>query len=190
MSESEKWMAAFFQSTTLRTAGFSTVDISLLRPSTQFLMCMLMFIGGSPGGTAGGIKTTTFAMLFIFVLSILRNAEHINVMKRDIPRINFVKAYVVTFVYLSSLVIAIFILSITESLPFLAIIFECFSAIATVGLSMGVTPLLSIVGKLVIIVLMFVGRVGPITIVISIFRIKAKTKAKEISYPHGDILIG
>lgn len=190
MNEAERWMAAFFQSTTLRTAGFSTVDIALLKPATQFVMCMLMFIGGSPGGTAGGIKTTTFAMLFIFVISILKNAEHINVMKRDIPRINFVKAYVVTFVYLSSLVIAIFILSVTENLPFLSIIFECFSAIATVGLSMGITPLLSIIGKLVIIVLMFVGRVGPITIVISIFRIKSKTRVKEISYPHGDILIG
>ncbi|MEG0076575.1 TrkH family potassium uptake protein [Anaerorhabdus sp.] len=190
LSEGSKWMASFFQSTTLRTAGFATLPIAALKPATQFIMCLFMFIGGSPGGTAGGIKTTTFAMLFIFVLFVLRNDNHINVMKRDIPRENFMKAYVVTIIYLTSLVIAIIILSITESTSFLANIFECFSAIATVGLSMDVTPLLSSVGKIVIILLMFIGRVGPITILVLLFRVKSKAKTKEISYAHGDILIG
>ncbi|SKA01632.1 TrkH family potassium uptake protein [Anaerorhabdus furcosa] len=190
LSEGSKWMASFFQSTTLRTAGFATLPIAALKPATQFIMCLYMFIGGSPGGTAGGIKTTTFAMLFIFVLFVLRNDSHINVMKRDIPRINFMKAYVVTIIYLTSLVIAIIILSITENVSFLAIIFECFSAIATVGLSMDVTPLLSSIGKIVIILLMFIGRVGPITIVVLIFRVNSKVKPKDISYSHGDILIG
>ncbi|MFV0552561.1 MAG: TrkH family potassium uptake protein [Anaerorhabdus sp.] len=190
LGEFEKWMAAFFQSTTLRTAGFSTVSIAALKPATQFIMCIFMFIGGSPGGTAGGIKTTTFAMLFIFIIFILRNDNHINVMKRDIPRINFMKAYVVTMMYLSALLISVLILSITENLPFLAIVFESFSAIATVGLSMDVTPLLSSIGKVVIILLMFIGRVGPITIIVSIFRVGAKQKQKEIAYSHGDILIG
>lgn len=186
----EKWMASFFQSTTLRTAGFSTVSMAALKPATQFIMCLYMFIGGSPGGTAGGIKTTTFAMLFIFIVFILRNDTHINVMKRDIPRINFMKAYVVTMMYLGALLIAVFILSITENIPFLAIVFESFSAIATVGLSMDATPLLSSIGKIVIILLMFIGRVGPITIVVSIFRVGSKQKQKEIAYSHGDILIG
>jgi trk system potassium uptake protein len=130
-------------------------------------------------------------MLFIFVLFILRNDNHINVMKRDIPRVNFMKAYVVTIIYLTALVIAIIVLCISETAPFLAIIFECFSAIATVGLSMDLTPLLSVVGKLVIIALMFIGRVGPITIVVLIFRVNSRKKlTNEVSYAHGDILIG
>lgn len=190
LSGGNKVMSAFFQSTTLRTAGFSTVSIAALRPATQLLMCMFMFIGGSPGGTAGGIKTTTFAMLFIFVLFILRNDNHINVMKRDIPRINFMKAYVVAVMYISVLFIAIFVLSITEATPFLGIVFESFSAIATVGLSMDVTPTLSAIGKIVIILLMFIGRVGPITIIVSIFKVGSKQKQKAVAYSHGDILIG
>lgn len=190
LSGCSKVLAAFFQSTTLRTAGFSTVSISALRPATQLIMCIFMFVGGSPGGTAGGIKTTTFAMLFIFVLFVLKNDTHINVMKRDIPRLNFMKAYVVAVMYISALFIAVVILSITETAPFLGIVFESFSAIATVGLSMDVTPTLSIIGKIVIILLMFIGRVGPITIIVSIFRVGSKQKQKEVAYSHGDILIG
>ncbi len=186
----QKLMVSTFQSITLRTAGFSTLDIGLLNPATQFLFTIYMFIGGSPGGTAGGVKTTTFVMLFIFAWSIITNSPRINIFKKEIPKLNFMKAYVVVLMFFSVMFIAILILSITESLPFLSIVFETVSATGTVGLSTGITPLLSGIGKTVIIVLMFIGRVGPITILLSLFRIKSKNKSSEISYPHGEILIG
>lgn len=190
MTWPQKMMASLFQSTTYRTAGFSTINFANLNSSTKFISLIFMLIGGSPGGTAGGLKTTTFVMLFIFALSVLRENQRINVFKREIPRISFMKAYAVFLTMLTAIFTAIFILTITETIPFLDIVFEVFSAIATVGLSTGVTPMLSIIGKTVIIILMFMGRVGPITILISVFKVKGRQKASEVSYPHGELLIG
>lgn len=186
----QQLMTSFFQSTTYRTAGFSTIDFGATFNSTKFISIIFMFIGGSPGGTAGGVKTTAFVMLFIFAISVLRDDQRINVFKREIPTITFMKAYAVFFAMVFAIFGAIFVLSITESIPFLDLVFEIVSAIATVGLSAGATPVLSIVGKTVIILLMFIGRVGPITILLSIFKIRGKQKANEISYPHGELLIG
>ncbi len=182
-------MASFFQSTTYRTAGFSTIDFGAVTSPTKFISLVFMLIGGSPGGTAGGIKTTTFVMLFIFALSVLRENQKINVFKREIPRMSFMRAYAVFISMLTAIFTALFLLTITESIGFLDLIFEVVSAIATVGLSTGVTSILSTFGKTVIIILMFIGRVGPITILLSILK-KGKQRTNEVSYPHGELLIG
>ena len=191
MSFPQKVMAAFFPSTTLRTAGFSTIDFSMLRGASLFIMLFYMIIGGSPGGTAGGIKTTTFSMLFVLIVSEIRDAGNMTLFKRTLPAGTFHKAFAVTLTYACVLIIAIFLLTLSDpEIGFLPIAFEAFSAIATVGLSAGVTPLLSALGKIVIIALMYIGRVGPITIVLSLMRMKQNRKTNNLVYPHGDVLIG
>lgn len=191
MSFPQKVMAAFFQSTTLRTAGFSTIDFSMLRNSSLFIMLFYMIIGGSPGGTAGGIKTTTFSILFVLIASEIRDTENMTLFRRTLPRTTFHKAFAITLTYICILVASIFLLTLTDAaIGFLPLTFEAFSAIATVGLSAGVTPLLSSLGKVIIIILMYIGRVGPITIVLSLMRMKQKHKTTCLVYPHGDVLIG
>ena len=191
MNFPQKIMAAFFQSTTLRTAGFSTIDFALLKDASLFIMLFYMIIGGSPGGTAGGIKTTTFSMLFVLIISEIRDSGNMTLFKRTLPSSTFHRAFAITLTYACIMVIAIFLLTLTEpQIGFLPLAFEAFSAIATVGLSAGVTPLLSALGKIVIIMLMYIGRVGPITIVLSLMRMKQNRKTNNLVYPHGDVLIG
>jgi len=168
LSFGSKLMASFFQSTTLRTAGFSTLTIGNLRPFTQFFMMIYMFIGGSPGGTAGGIKTTTIAILVLMIVAEIKGA----------------------FMMLVTLITGILLLTITEDADFLVLSFEAVSAIATVGLSMGVTASLSIPGKIIIIALMYLGRIGPLTLILSLGRSHHNAKINEIKYPNADILIG
>lgn len=186
----DKIMASLFQSVTLRTAGFSTLNMGLLLDPTKFIMLIFMLIGGSPGGTAGGIKTTTFMLLLLYIFVELKNEQKITIFNRQIPKEIFSRAYLITAFYFLTLILAIIVLSITESLPFLDIVYEAFSAIATVGLSTGITGLLSVMGKIVIIILMFIGRVGPITIVFSFFILKQKRVISGVEYPKGEILIG
>ena len=191
MSFPNKLMASFFQSTTLRTAGFSTVDFAQVRDSSLFMMLFYMIIGGSPGGTAGGIKTTTFSVLFVLIVSEIKNIDNLTLFKRTLPVSTFHKAFAVAMTYACVLIGAIFILTLSEpEIGFLPLAFEAFSAIATVGLSAGVTGLLSSVGKIVIISLMFIGRVGPITIVLSLMHKTQNRKTNNLVYPHGDVLIG
>ena len=182
-------MAAFFQSVTTRTAGFSTVDLSLMHPSSLVVMMILMFIGGSPGGTAGGIKTTTFALMVLMVVSELRGSSELTVFNRQIPRTMFRKAFVVAFTMITLSLGGVIVLSITESIDFLALVFEVISAIGTVGLSLGITMDLSPLGRIVIMALMYMGRIGPLTLMLSVST-RSIHKAKELKYPTGDILIG
>ncbi len=185
-----KVLASLFQSITLRTAGFSTLNIGLLRPATQMIMIVFMFIGGSPGGTAGGIKTTTVLILVLMIFAELRNQKNIVIFGRTIEKEVFRKAFIVFFVLLSTLFLGILLLSLSESFDALAIVFEATSAIATVGLSMGITSSLSIVGKIVIIALMYLGRIGPLTLMLSIGDHTKHHKANEMNFPPANILIG
>ena len=148
-----------------------------------------MFIGGSPGGTAGGIKTTTFAIMILMITAELRGHKELIVFNRRIPREHFRKAFVVAFMLLTTVTLGIIFLNLTESFDFLSISFEAVSAIATVGLSMGITSGLSSVGKVIIILLMYLGRIGPLTLMLSVNR-SGLRKGHELSYPAGDILIG
>lgn len=189
LSFMDQWMASFFQSVTLRTAGFATLNIGLLRPATLLIMIIYMFIGGSPGGTAGGIKTTTFAILVLMIVAELSGKDSITIFHRRIEREQFRKAFIVFFMLLSTLLTGILLLLWIEPFDPLAIMFEATSAIATVGLSMGITSALSDAGKWVIIALMYLGRIGPLTLLLSINQSKSK-KGTNIIYPEADILIG
>jgi trk system potassium uptake protein TrkH len=183
-------MAAVFQSITLRTAGFSTVIIGLFRPATLLVMMVFMFIGGSPGGTAGGIKTTTVAILVLMIIAELRSQKSIVVFGRTIEREIFRKAFIVAFILLMTLLIGIVALLAVESFSFMELAFEATSAIATVGLSTGITASLSAPGKLIIIALMYLGRIGPLTLMLSVGRHPKLSKANDLTYPSANILIG
>lgn len=187
----DQLQVSFFQSATLRTAGFASVDIAMLHPSTKFMMCILMFIGGSPAGTAGGIKTVTFAVSVLMVYNIYHGRKEVTVFARRIPKRLIVHSFAIITMAISLVFIGVFILSITENVAFIDILFEVVSAFATVGLSASLTPMLSTIGKIVIIILMYIGRIGPITLIISFAR-KSYINAgkKEVKYPDGNILLG
>ncbi len=186
----DKIIVSLFNSVTLRTAGFSNLPIGSLRNSTLLMMCILMFIGGSPGGTAGGIKTTTLGVLLLSLKSIYNNRNYINYSKKEINQAIVNKAFIVFIVYMVLVIVSVFVLLITdEAHSFIALLFETISAIGTVGLSTGITASLSVVGKIVIMLMMYIGRVGPITIILSTLS-KASIKKEMIRYTQEDVLIG
>ena len=179
----DQLQVSFFQSTTLRTAGFASVDIASLYPYTKFMMCIFMFIGGSPAGTAGGIKTVTFAISILMVYNIYHGRKEGAVFARRIPKRLIIRSFAIITIGISLALTSIFILSISEDAPFIDIIFEAISAFGTVGLSASLTPSLTAIGKIIIMILMFVGRIGPITMIISFAR-KSYINAgkKEVRY--------
>ncbi|MBF0143091.1 MAG: hypothetical protein HQL59_06490 [Magnetococcales bacterium] len=165
-------LESLFLSVTSRTAGFNTVDTGLLTGPTLFLVILLMAIGGSPGSTAGGMKTTTAAVCYALLSSKARNRPRVECLKRSIPDDTVNKAILVVTGYILAIVLGVLLLQLTEAGQrpfnrtgdnlFLAHLFEVVSALGTVGLSTGITPKLGTGGKLVLIVLMYVGRVGPL----------------------------
>ena len=182
-----KILAAFFTAATPRTAGFNVVPTGLLYPTTLFLIMMLMFIGASPASTGGGIKTTTFGTLLFSVISLVRGRGDVAIFERQIPFSIIMRSLGIIFISLVIVLAALFILTITEEADFLAIVFEVFSAFGTVGLSTGLTPDLSPVGRAVIIITMFVGRVGPLTMA---FALAHRELRKGIHYPEERIMVG
>ncbi|MGV3240776.1 potassium transporter TrkG [Streptococcus hyovaginalis] len=170
-----------------RTSGFNTVDLGGLNESTLFFMILLMFIGAGSGSTGGGIKLTTFLAMVFSVLSFLRNKEDIVIFNRSIDDRTVVKSLAITIISLFVIFVAIFILDITEKdARFLAIVFEVVSAFGTSGLSMGLTSTLTMAGKFVIVLVMFVGKIGPLTLAFSL----AKPNKSKIRFPKEDILTG
>jgi trk system potassium uptake protein TrkH len=182
-----KLLGSLFQSVTPRTAGANTLDIAGLRQATQFFIIILMFIGASPGSTGGGIKTTTFALLIGAVFSMLRGREDIVLFRYRLAQARIYKALTITLLGLLFVIGVTMILSATEDHHFLMILFETVSAFGTVGLSMGLTPDLTVVGKLVITLTMFAGRLGPLTLAYAL----GPKKGKELyRHPEGKIIIG
>lgn len=161
----ERILAALFQSTTTRTAGFNTVDFATFSQAGIALTIFLMLVGGSPGSTAGGMKTTTIAVLFAAVISIFKKHEDTEVLNRRIESENVKQAVVILFMYISLFMTGGAIISQVEDLPLLTCLFESASAIGTVGLTLGITPTLGVVSKLILIVFMFFGRVGGLTLI-------------------------
>ena len=157
---------AWLQSATLRTAGFNSVDIAAVQPAVLSLMMLFMFIGGSPGGTAGGIKTTTAMVLLLTVIGSIRGRREAAAFGRSIPHQTVYKAAVITTIGLLSALGGFIALQLTQTLPNDMALFEVVSAFGTVGLSIGGTPLLDGVGKVIIMTAMFMGRVGPLTLFI------------------------
>lgn len=182
-----KWISAAFISMTTRTAGFNTIDFSHLQFSTIIMILLLMWVGASPTSTGGGIKTSTFAIAILNFINIARGKQSIEIYNRSINNTIVQKAFAT--ITLSFLVIGIGIFFITKfenDLPLIDIAFEVFSAYSTVGLSLNTTPLLSDSSKIVLIVIMFIGRVSMITILTAFFK---KSISSRYNYPSGDILI-
>ena len=189
MTFGNKCLAALFEAVTLRTAGFITVPQAGFRDGTFMIMCGLMIVGGSPFGTAGGIKTTTLALIFLLTWSTIKGKEDIEVCRRRINKQNVRSAVAIGTIVLSILAVAIMALSFTEGAPLKVITFEAVSALGTVGLSMDFTASLTAIGKLIIIVLMFFGRVGPITIAMAMAG-RARKDRKITNYPEKRVMIG
>lgn len=189
LNTGEKILASFFQSVTLRTAGFCTINQAGLRSASVILAFTLMLMGGSPMGTAGGIKTTTVALLFLDVKSVVTGKNEAEVFKRRVNRDNIKNALAVITIAISVLMIAVIALTFTETGSLRQICYEAFSAIGTVGLSMNFTSSLSLAGKLIIIILMFFGRIGPITIVIALAK-KRRIDQHIKDLPEKKVLVG
>ena len=183
-----KVLAAFFQSVSPRTAGFNTINLAGMYDTTLLSMIVLMFIGASPGSTGGGIKTTTFIAIFLSVLSTYRSDPHVVLGGRTLPKDVIQKAWAITSSAVVLIFVIISILSLTERVDFLTILFEVTSAFGTVGLTLGITPMLTDVGKMAIILTMFIGRVGPLTLAFVLSQ--KKNKKAHIKYPDEKILIG
>lgn len=188
LSFSGKILASLFQSVTPRTAGSNTLNIPDLTQSTLLLTIILMFIGASPGSTGGGIKTTTFTTLLGAVWAQIRGKEDVIFYRQRIVYETIYKALTVTVSGLFLVMFITILLTITEhGKDFLMILFEATSAFGTVGLSMGLTPELSPIGRCLIIFTMFAGRVGPLTIA---FAVTMRRKPDAFRYPKGKIMIG
>jgi trk system potassium uptake protein TrkH len=183
----EKMLNSVFQSTTSRTAGFFSVSMTSLTTATIVVMMMLMFIGASPGSTGGGIKTTTFALAILTVYNVLRGRSEIHVWQRTVTAPLLLKSFAVVFVAISWVMVATLILTVTESAPFLWLVFEVVSAFATVGLTLGVTPELTDIGKFVIIATMYIGRVGPLTLFAALM---LHTKIPPYRHAEESVLVG
>lgn len=183
-----KVVTAFFQSVTTRTAGFNTVDFTMISGSTLLLCLLLMFIGASPGSTGGGIKTTTIAVAFKAAWANLRGREHVEFFRRNIPWTYVNKTYAVLISAFSLLLFFTFLMAgIERDIPLQDVVFEVVSAFGTVGLSMGITPELSDGGKLILIFAMYVGRIGSLTLGLALTRKILYTKYR---YPDARLMIG
>jgi trk system potassium uptake protein TrkH len=182
-----QYLAAFFQSVTLRTAGFNTLDFSLFSDSITLVMLGFMFIGGASGSTAGGIKVNTAGVLVTTLYSRFRGKKQVLIGKEAIQTSTANNSLFLFFYGILVVSLGLFVLTISESLAFLDLMFETVSAFATVGLSRGITPQLSSVGRSIIIVLMFIGRVGPMTILTAL---GANKRDDGVVYPEKELLIG
>lgn len=183
----EKILSAMFLSVTPRTAGFNTLPTDALHSSSLFFIIILMFIGASPGSTGGGIKTTTFGIMVITMWNKIIGKKDIEIYNRRIDEEDVLKAMAITLLAIALVILITIILTITESKPFIDILFETVSAFGTVGLSTGVTPTLSTVGRVLITLTMFAGRVGPLTLAVAF----AERERKGIyHYPKEKIMVG
>ena len=193
LSLKEKLLGSFFQAVTPRTAGFNTLPIGNFTAPTLIFIIFLMFIGASPGSTGGGIKTCTFGILLATIFSMLRNRNRVWAFKKTIPRDVVRKALVVFMLALAWIFLFSLILSFTERSSmgpdrfFLKMLFEVTSAFGTVGLSTGITPLLSNLGKVLMILTMFAGRIGPLTLALAIAMHEEKTL---YNYPEEKVMVG
>ncbi len=185
----EKIQVSFFQSVTIRTAGFNSIPLTDLHPHSIYMMLLLMFVGASPGSTGGGVKTTTFAILVQSVKATLTNNNRVEMFERTIPNVIVVRSiaiFIISLITVSTVVLIM--MRLEPGKDFLSILFETISAFGTVGLSLGITSSLTAVGKIVISALMFIGRVGPLTLVLAVG--ENSTSGDRLKYPESKILIG
>ncbi|MCA0989019.1 TrkH family potassium uptake protein [Guptibacillus algicola] len=181
-----KVWAAFFQAVTPRTAGFNSIDITSMEETSLFFMIILMFIGAGSGSTGGGIKLTTFIAMILSVNTFLKGKNEITVFHKTVPFSIVVKALAITVISSGVVLTGVFLLDLTQRAPFLPILFEVVSAFGTVGLSMGLTGDLNEIGKVTLIFLMMIGKLGPLTLAFSL----ASKKVSKIRYPEEELYTG
>lgn len=191
LSVPEKVLVSFFQTVSMRTAGFASIDYTQARPVTLFIYILQMFLGGAPGGTAGGLKITTLFVLLVFARSELLGLPHANVAQRTIEARTVQKSFSVFIIFLMTFLLGLMLLGITaEGTPrFIYLMFETISALATVGVTANLTPELGKLALSIIMVLMFIGRIGPLTLLVSLADYQPDKK-DLIQYMKADISIG
>lgn len=187
LSEKERLLASYFQAVSPRTAGYNTIDIGAMRDVTIFFTVILMFIGASPSSTGGGIKTTTFAVLALSVWGLVRGKTEVHVFNRSLGEKTVHRAFVIVAIAMALVTTITLLMSAIEDVPFLRILFEVTSAFGTVGLTCGITTSLSDPSKLLLVLTMFAGRVGPLTLALAL---ALKSRHGLIRYPEGRIIIG
>ena len=187
LSEKERILASAFQSVTPRTAGFNTVDLNRMSEPSQLIIILLMLIGGSPGSTAGGFKTTTLAVLLLTSFAVFFRKEDVQCFGRRIPSETVKNAATILFLYMSLFLLGGVVISCVDQVPLMGALFETSSAIGTVGLSLGLTPQLSLFSHMLLILLMFWGRVGGLTLIFAVVSGHRFTKSK---LPQEKITIG
>jgi trk system potassium uptake protein TrkH len=182
----EKWMAAFFQSATARTAGFNSIDVAGFTQPAMLLMIILMLIGAGSTSTGGGIKVSTFTVAWVATWTFLRQKNHVVMFHRTVNWPTVTKALAIIVVSGVLLILAMFLLMVTEKASFESVVFETISAFATVGLSAGLSAELSEPGKYILIVVMIIGRIGPLTLAYML----ARPEATLLKYPEDNVLTG
>lgn len=186
----EKVLVSFFHSVGARTAGFYSMDMSYLLNSSSLFLIMLMFIGGSPSSTAGGIKTTTFGTIICTIISGIKGSEDVEIFKKRIPKVLIKKAFILFAISFMLICAVTLVLTITEdNQSFIDLLFETTSALATVGSSKNLTPELSNIGKILITMTMYMGKVGPLTLALALSN-KGRIHKQNYKYPEGKIIIG
>lgn len=188
MSVKGKVLSSFFQSVTARTAGFNTINIAGMRDITKVLMILLMFVGGSSGSTAGGVKVGTVAVIMCSTIAVISGKNHATTMKRRISDETVVKAFVLVTLSAALILLCSFVICSVEGLKYLDVLFECVSAFCTVGLTLGVTTQLSGFSLSVLMMLMYLGRVGLITA--SFALMNTSDSLNKIQYPECKLIIG
>lgn len=183
----KKLIASYFQSVSARTAGFNSINISGMYGGALLLMVVLMFIGASPGSVGGGLKTTTAAVLFLTMKSMINGKNEVYVFNKRISQSAIKQSVMLLLLSMWVTVIAVFVLFYTDPADFMTILFEVVSSYATVGVSLDYTSTLSSLGKVCIMILMFVGRIGPITLAMALFK---RSKKSLIKYPSANVVIG
>lgn len=183
----QKVLNAFFQSVTSRTAGFATIDIGKAADYSLLFTILLMFVGGASGSTAGGTKVNTFSMLIATIWSSVKGREHAGAFGREFATQQIYRALAVVMLSLGLVSVVVLVLTVIEPFTFIRLLFETFSAFGTVGLSTGITPDLSTAGRLIIAATMFVGRLGPLTLALSLVQRQQKSSYR---YPQESVRIG
>lgn len=184
----DKFLAAWFQSVTTRTAGFNTIDIGKMTTAGLFITMGLMFIGASPSGTGGGIKTTTFRIMYNTTKSVLQGKSQVTIYQREVPSTLILKAVAVVFGTAASIVlITILVSSLESNSQLLPVLFEVISAFATVGLSTGITSSLSVASKLLIVLAMYIGRVNILLLIAALI---GDPRPSSLHYPEENLLVG
>ena len=191
LSPASKVMNGFFQSVTLRTAGFNSIDQAGLHDASKLMSVIFMFIGASPASTGGGVKTTTISVLFLIVYSVVRGQQQVNLMGRRLPADLMRRALTILFISLAILLAGTMALTILEGggVPFLDILYECASALGTAGVTSVGTPNLRLASRAVLIPMMFFGRIGPLTLALALAN-KQKNDQNLLKYPEEKIMIG